>query len=54
MCQSRFSIGWKPELEIEECSIDVGWKLAPLWRWWCWATRGEGSFGGRGEEEVGS
>lgn len=56
VCQSRFSIGWKPELEIEECSIDVGWKLAPLcgWRWWCWATRGEGSFGGRGEEEVGS
>lgn len=29
----RFSIGWKPELEIEECSIDVGWKLAPICGW---------------------
>lgn len=50
--QSRFSIGWKPELEIEECSIDVGWKLAPLCGW-CWPTRGEGSFGGRGKRRWG-
>lgn len=50
MCQSRFSIGWKPELEIEECPIDVG-KLATALLGA--VTRGEGSvWRGGGEVRI--